>query len=96
MLVGGATISFVANKIVAGIRGTNYIQELTGWSDDLYTGLFIGLNVASALWSIACNIGMKIASNKILNSIVLIIILFTKYNNINNQNKLDKENQVLI
>ena len=70
MVVGSLTIAFGANEIVDGITGTNYIQEWTGWSDDLYNGVNIGLNVASTVGSIAGNIGMKIASNNILNNIV--------------------------
>ena len=68
--VGGLTIAFGANEIVDGATGTNYIQNWTGWSDEVYNGVYIGLNVASAVGSIAGNIGMRIASNHILKGIV--------------------------
>ncbi|MDY2889382.1 MAG: RHS repeat-associated core domain-containing protein [Candidatus Caccosoma sp.] len=70
MAVGGLTIAFGANEIVDGATGTNYIQNWTGWSDEVYNGVYIGLNVASAVGSIAGNIGMRIASNHILKGIV--------------------------
>ena len=70
MAVGGLTIAFGANEIVDGVTGTNYIQDWTGWSDEVYNGVYIGLNVASAVGSIAGNIGMRIASNHILKGIV--------------------------
>ncbi len=70
MAVGGLTIAFGANEIVDGITGTNYIQEWTDWSDEVYNGVYIGLNVASAVGSIAGTIGMRIAANNILNGIV--------------------------
>ena len=35
MAVGGLTIAFGANEIVDGALGTNYIQEWTGWSDEV-------------------------------------------------------------
>ena len=70
MAVGGFTVAFGANEIVDGITGTNYIQEWTGWSDDVYNDVYIGLNVASAVGSIAGTIGMRIAANNILNGIV--------------------------
>ena len=47
------------NEIVDGITGTNYIQEWTGWSDDLYNGLYIGSNIVSSVGTIAGNIYMK-------------------------------------
>lgn len=70
MAVGGLTIAFGANEIIDGATGTNYIQSWFGWSDSLYNGVYIGLNIASALGSIAGNIGMRFASNKILNAII--------------------------
>ena len=70
IVVGGLTIAFGANEIVDGVTGTNYIQNWTGWSDEVYNGVYIGLNVASAVGSIAGNIGMRIVSNHILTGIV--------------------------
>ena len=70
MIVGLGTIAFGANEIADGITGTNYIQEWTGMSDGWYNGLYIGLNTASAIGSIAGNLGMKYASNRILNNII--------------------------
>lgn len=70
IIVGGATIAFGANEIVAGATGVNYIQNWTGWSNNTYSAVYAGLNVVSAVGSIAGNIGMRFASNKILNAIV--------------------------
>ena len=70
MAVGGLTIAFGANEIVDGATGTNYIQNWFGWSDSVYNGVYTGLNIVSAVGSIAGNIGMRFASNKILNAIV--------------------------
>ena len=66
ILIGAGTMAFGTNEIVAGATGTNYIQQWTGMSD----GLYIGLNISSSLGSIAGNIGMKFASNRILNNII--------------------------
>lgn len=54
--VGGLTIAFGANEIVDGATGTNYIQDWTGWSDNVYNGVYTGLNIASAVGSIAGNV----------------------------------------
>ena len=70
MFVGGATIVMGANEIVDGATGVNYIQNLTGCNDATYNSIYTGLNVVSALGSVAGNIGMRIASNHILNNIV--------------------------
>ena len=67
--IGAATAAFGVNEIVAHYTGTNYIQSW-GMNDSLYNGLYIGLNIASSVGQIAGNIGMKYASNKILNSII--------------------------
>ena len=70
MIVGGVTIAFGTNEIASDITGTNYIQSWTGWSEDLYNNLNIGFNIASSVGAIAGNIGMRIASNIILNNIM--------------------------
>lgn len=70
MAIGAGTVAFGTNEIVAGATGTNYIQQWTGMSDGVYNGLYIGLNITSSLGSIAGNIGMKFASNRILNNII--------------------------
>ena len=70
MAVGGLTIAFGANEIVDGATGTNYIQNWFGWSDSVYNGVYMGLNIVSAFGSISGNIGMRFASNNILNAIV--------------------------
>ena len=70
ILIGVATVAFGTNEIVAGITGTNYIQSWTGMSDELYDGLYIGLNIASSIGTIAGNLGMRYASNRILNHII--------------------------
>lgn len=59
VLVGAGAMIIGANEIVDGITGTNYIQEWTGWSDDLYNGLYIGSNIISSVGTIAGNIYMK-------------------------------------
>ena len=68
--IGITTIVFGANEIVAGTTGINYIQEWTGMSDGLYNGLYIGLNFVASIGSVVGNVGMKYASNKILNNII--------------------------
>ena len=68
--VGAATAAFGTNEIIAGATGINYIQSWTGMSDGLYNGLYTGLNIASSIGSIAGNLGMRYASNKILNGII--------------------------
>lgn len=80
MAVGGLTIAFGANEIVDGAFGTNYIQEWTGWSDEAYNGVYLGLNIASAVGSIAGTIGMRIAAKNILNGIVKNPIKIQNYN----------------
>jgi len=70
ILVGLGTIAFGVNQIVDGTTGVNYIQKWTGMSDDLYNGLYIGLNFASTIGSIAGNIGMQYASTARLNDVM--------------------------
>ena len=70
MVIGAGTMAFGANEIVDAAFGVNYIQEWTGMSDSTYAGLYLGLNIASAVGTIAGNIGMRIASNRILNNII--------------------------
>ena len=53
MLVGGATMAFGANEIVAAVTGTNYIQQWTGMSDTAYGWTYFGLNLASSVGQIA-------------------------------------------
>ena len=70
MLAGGLTIGFGINEIVDGATGTNYIQNWTGLSSGTYSAIYAGLNAVSAVGSIVGNIGMRIASNSILNAII--------------------------
>ena len=70
MAVGGLTVALGINEIVDGTTGTNYIQNWFGWSDNVYNGVYISMNIASAVGSIAGNISMRFASNQILNTIV--------------------------
>ena len=60
--VGVGTMAFGANEVVAGVTGTNYIQEWTGMSDSLYNGLYLGLNIASSISTIAGRLGMRAVS----------------------------------
>ena len=53
MLVGGATMAFGTNEIVAAATGTNYIQHWTGMSDTAYGWTYFGLNLASSVGQIA-------------------------------------------
>ena len=62
VLIGAGTMAFGANEIVSGITGTNYIQKWTGMSDSLYSGLYLGSNIASSLGTIAGRSGMQAAS----------------------------------
>ena len=55
ILAGSLTIGFGLNEIVDGATGTNYIQNWTGWSDGAYSAIYAGLNVISAMGSIAGN-----------------------------------------
>ena len=63
MLVGGATMAFGANEVVSGITGTNYIRDFMG--GDLYDGLYVGLNVASSIGTIAARLGMRAAGTRV-------------------------------
>ena len=53
MLVGGATMAFGANEIVAAATGTNYIQQWARMSDTAYGWTYFGLNLASSIGQIA-------------------------------------------
>jgi hypothetical protein len=57
---GIATLAFGTNEVVAGITGTNYIQQWTGISDSTYNSLYLGLNIASGIATVGGRIGMKI------------------------------------
>ncbi|MDE5715954.1 MAG: hypothetical protein K2I42_07495 [Anaeroplasmataceae bacterium] len=59
ILIGAGTVVFGANEIVAGATGKNYLQQWTAMSDDLYNGLYIGLNITSTIGTIAGNVYMK-------------------------------------
>ena len=58
MAVGGATMLMGANEVVSGITGTNYLRNWMG--DDLYGGLYAGLNIASAIGTIVGRLGMRV------------------------------------
>ena len=51
--IGAGTMAFGANEIAYGITGTNFIQEWTGMSELMYSGLYLGLNIGSAIGQIA-------------------------------------------
>ena len=70
MAIGASTVAFGANEIIDGATGTNYIQNWTGLSDSAYNGIYIGLNIASSIGSLAGSLYMRFASNNILNSII--------------------------
>jgi RHS repeat-associated protein len=48
-ILGTASTALGVNEIAAGITGENYIQNLTGMSEEMYNAIFIGVNVATAL-----------------------------------------------
>ncbi len=56
MLVGGATMAFGANEIVAAATGTNYIQQWIGMSDTAYGWTYFGLNLTSSIGQIVGNV----------------------------------------
>ena len=56
---GATTIAFGVNDVVAGITGTNYIQQFTGMSDTAYTAWNLGLNIASSIGSILGRLSMR-------------------------------------
>ena len=68
MLVGGVTMAFGANEIVAAASGTNYIQEWTGMSDSAYGWTYFGLNVASSVGTAAGRWGMRVTATNIYNN----------------------------
>ena len=68
MIAGGLTVAFGTNEIVSGITGNNYIRDAIG--HNLYDGLYFGLNIFSSVGSLAGNIGMTYASNKILANVM--------------------------
>ena len=70
MIIGAGTIALGANEVVTGATGINYIQSWTGWNDPIYSGVYIGLNIASSVGAIAGSVGMQFASNRILNNII--------------------------
>lgn len=57
--IGVATMTFGANEVVAGITGTNYIEQWTGMNSATYGGLYLGLNIASSVVTIAGRLGMR-------------------------------------
>ncbi len=59
MFVGGVTMAFGANEMVAAVSGTNYIQQWTGMSDTAYGWTYFGLNLTSAAGTIAGQYYMK-------------------------------------
>ena len=67
-LVGIATMALGVNDVVAGLTGTNYIQEWTGMSDSAYAWMNLGLNLASGLGTVAGRIGMRKLATKISNT----------------------------
>ena len=56
MLVGGATMAFGANEVIAAATGTSNIQQWTGMSDMAYGWTYFGLNLASFVGQAAGNI----------------------------------------
>ncbi|MDE6013938.1 MAG: hypothetical protein K2G50_03210, partial [Anaeroplasmataceae bacterium] len=60
--IGIATMIVGANDIVTGFTGTNYLQKWTGMGDTAYNWTNFGLNLASALGTIAGRLGMRSAA----------------------------------
>lgn len=61
--IGAATMVLGANEVTYGITKHNYLQEWTGMSDSVYSGLYLGLNIASSIGTIAGRLGMRAASS---------------------------------
>ncbi len=57
--IGATTMAFGANEIAYGITGRNFIQEWTGMSDSLYSGLYLGFNILSSIATISGRLGMR-------------------------------------
>ena len=68
MVVGGVTMAFGANEIIAAISGTNCIQTLFGMSDSAYGWTYFGLNVASSIGTSVGRWGMRIKATSIYNN----------------------------
>ena len=51
--VGVATVAIGANEVVNGVTGVNYLREWTGMSQETYDALYLGLNIASTVCTIA-------------------------------------------
>ena len=79
MAIGAGTVVFGTNEIMAGVTGANYILQWTGMGDELYSRLYIGLNIASSVGSIAGNIGMRFASTAKLNAVMKNPEIIQKY-----------------
>ena len=62
ILIGVGTMLFGANEIALGVTGTNYLQSWTGMSDATYNGLYVGLNIASVIGTIAGGVYMNYAN----------------------------------
>ena len=56
LVIGGATMAFGANEVIAAATGTSYIQQWTGMSDMAYGWTYFGLNLASFVGQAAGNI----------------------------------------
>ncbi len=63
MIVGGVTMIFGANEVVAAATGTNYIQKWTGMSDIAYGWTYFGLNLASSVGQ-SIGIGYRLRMNR--------------------------------
>lgn len=52
---GAATMAFGANDILKAVTGRNFIQEITGMSDQAYFWTNFGLNIASTVFSLSAS-----------------------------------------
>ena len=59
-IIGGVTMAFGLNEVVSGIVGTNLIRSWTG--GELYDGLYLGFNIASAVGTVVGRLGMRLAN----------------------------------
>lgn len=66
-IVGGVTMAFGANELVSEAIGTNYIRDWMG--ESLYDSLYVGLNIASSVGTVAGRFGMQVASTSYGNAV---------------------------
>ncbi|CDR31479.1 Uncharacterised protein [Acholeplasma oculi] len=59
IIAGIATIAFGGAEILQHFTSDNWIQDSTGWDNELYNGLYIGVNILSTITTVGGNIYKK-------------------------------------